>query len=355
MRIPAFKKLTLKEILEMNSLPPLSNFVPELILKGLDLGYFVMAPPNFQGASELIDGLEFGEPRVVILPQKYEIGKEKSDLLIKSLAGLAKIDSRPVLRRIAPATAQDRLSKSFLEEFKVRPETLIQEAMLECMNSPENPPAGGYWLNSFGEMSAWTWTRNATAAEMKWLHHLNMHNGKVVDTKFYGTNARVEVASRSTAGQTYQFSVFRMPLGRRGDLQPYSGWLNMKHNSPDPDTSYRGGEHDKLKAPIIFWSSPAVFGVFVAMEFSPDEQSHRLFRANPFGIPTKKMTDYIDKTRLKTLQLCWEEGKPTLRPTNMTEQDRLIGAKTMREHYKDNWIHHGKHDLSYLYQPATRV
>ncbi len=350
MRLPAFKKLVLKDVLAYNGLGHLSE-KPEVLLKALEHHQITLAPPDHLSAADVISELGKDEPRIVLLPERFAISKEESDRLIKSLEGLVKLDSKAVLRKCTrTGVAPERLTRWYLQDNRIRPEMLIQQAMLEARADLNHPPAGGYWMNGNGELSAWTWTRAVIAAEMKVMHQQNAFQGNVLDKKFYGDNGRVKVASRSEADKAYEFSLFRMPLGRRGDLRPYSGWVNMKHNSPDPDTSYRGGQHNKFKAPVIFWSAPAIFGVFLAMEFAPHEESHRIFRANPFPIPTLPMMEFIDNIRLKTLQLTWEEGKPRLQPTSMTEQDRLIGAKTISAPYHWNWVHHGKHNLSYLYQ-----
>ena len=136
-------------------------------------------------------------------------------------------------------------------------------------------------------------------------------------------------------------------------IEQFSDWINILHNSSDPDTSYRGGEHEQRVHPICLWSASTIFSFYDAMLFVKKHKEWKQFRINPFPIPTNEvMIDYIDDLRLRSLILEDREGKLHLSILNKHEMDKQIGARTILRGYDNCWHHWGKKDVSYLYQPS---
>lgn len=337
-------KSTLSDICIRNSIEPFEN-TAKGIVRALEGGILQMAPLTYQGAVDAIQRYGRVKQTLVVLPEPFAVSREEADRRIKSLGALAKMDSAAVISAFYQGTTPpERLSKRFLEERHIKPQDLITQAMQQARMTPDAPPAGIYWRNSFGEMSAFTWTRTIAAAERM---VNDPQTASILDRTFYAHTARVKVTSRSAEGKAYEFPISGLPLGEAGDKQPFSGWLNIKHRSSDPDASYRGVEHSNYVTEVIFWSTPAIQGVFKAMEFASHQLQGKRFRANPFPLPRPELYHYAQCVKYKTLQLRWLEGKPFLCPLNMTEQDALIGHKTMNESYARNWFH-GKGDLQHL-------
>jgi hypothetical protein len=304
---------------------------------------------DYKEAVETLDNLEFGN-KFILFPSEFRITNTEANHGIKSLEDLVKIDSQKVLRTIAKTdVVPSTLTNQFLEDNKVWPYTLIKQAMKYA--DIKDPPLGYYWRGEDNRFRATTWVNCVEGAIMKILKGQGFFYSEILDKKPYGRNLRVCVGSRSDDNKKYEFTLSRLPLHKRGDKKQYSDWVNLSHNSPDPDASYKGEEHEKRKFPIVFWSTPAIFSFYEAMSFIKQYPHQKQFRINPFPIPIdEKSVNFLNKLKYKSLILDNEEGKETLRVLTKTEMNKFIGARTTLLGYDKNWYHWGKKDLSYLYK-----
>jgi hypothetical protein len=158
--------------------------------------------------------------------------------------------------------------------------------------------------------------------------------------------------SRSEEGQNYSFTISNLPLFEKGDPRQYSTWINLQHNSSDPDSSYRGMEHGQRVFPGYFWSGPTIFAFHEAIGFSRKNSRGEKIRINPFPIPrNKSMINFIDKLRLQCLIFDDLNKNLGLEVLNKTEMDSLIGARTKIRGYENCWTHWGRKDFGFLYTP----
>ena len=273
---------------------------------------------------------------------------------IKSLDWLAKIDSQACLRAVSKdENIPSQLTKEFLERNRVKPESLCRLAFDSA--DPENPPIGGYWRRSDGHFNAWSFYRAATAAEMEAMAKVGAFpKAEILDKTPYARSLRLKVASRTEGGKSYPFTQWGLPLHRKGDLQEFSSWLNLSHNSQDPDASYIGLAHQK-RAQHIYWSSsPVIFGFNEGMRFTRESRAEEQFRANPYPIPAnKEAVDFLDNNRLRSLKIVIDDnGKLQLDILYKTEIDKNLGARTAIRGYHNCWFNWEKRDTSYLFTPT---
>jgi hypothetical protein len=219
-----------------------------------------------------------------------------------------------------------------------------------------NPPIGFYWMGWDKKPRSALWLQSATAAEMIVMHKKGDFNaGEVKDKIPYGKSIRVEVSSRTNAGEIYSFSLHRMPIfSSDRDPEIYSYWLNMEHTSSDPFASYMA-EHEQQALTQCHWSTTAATGVYLSMMHLNEVRHPLRFRVNPFPIPSnKKEVDFIDDARLKSLLLTRDENCAySLKPLNKSEINRILGARTILREYDNCWIHMKKkgdrENFDYLY------
>jgi len=351
MRERVFRKPTVKKLLEMEGILVQDRIDKDFILSLFDLGVLRQISSYEEGV-EVVESLGDSPRTFALFPTSFRVPRQESDYELKSLDGLMKIDSQPVLRYVAKGRPiSTRLTKGFLEEGLVWPYTLAKTAT-GFWDSP-TPPIGFYWIGTDDCVRATTWMRAIAGAEMKVMQRQGDFQGEVVDRKPYGRNLRVRVNSRTEEEKVYEFTLSRLPMHKRGDIHQFSDWVNIGHNSSDPDASYRGQEHDKREHPVIVWSAPAIFAFYNAMAFVKEHPEWRQFRINPFPIPTdREMVDYVDNLRLRSLILVRnKKGKLGLGVLNKREMDRMVGVRTKLRSYDSCWHHWGKRDLSYLYKP----
>jgi|SRR3989338_778750 len=354
MRERTFRRPSVREVLEMNKVKLPKRLSLSYIFGLLEEGVFDFAGHTYQEAVKKTEDLR-GNSKLLLFPNSFRINIADSNLRIKSLEDLVKIDSQRVLRRMTgirrnrfiPAS----LTKEFAETYCVDPSRLLDKAS-EYIRV-EKPPIGFYWVGGDSRIRAVTWLRAIAGAEMKVMSREGDFHGEVADTKPYGNNLRVRVNSRTEQGKTYEFSLFRLPMHDPLDRRQFSSWINISHNSSDPDTSYRGGEHNRRTHPVVLWSSTAIFAFYEAMSFVSDHPEWNQFRVNPFPIPkNEEAIDFIDNLRLRSLIIEHrEDGTYNLETLNKTEIEKVIGARTGLRGYNSCWRHFGK-NTGYLYRPV---
>jgi len=341
-----FRRPIVRKVLEKAGIECPPRMDKDFLARLLNKGVLVPAYDSYKQAVEVVSSLEKG--KVAIFTGKFRVSGGESNKGVKSLDDLVKIDSQKVLREVAGNDdVPGRLTREFLEKYRVWPYTLIKTVM--SMADPENPPIGFYWIGSDNKARATTWIRAATGAELEVVKRAGDFYGKIVDKKPYGRNLRVIVGSR-TGGRQYEFTLSRLPMHKRGDVHQFSDWVDVGHNSSDRDADYKGVEHEKRKHSVIFWSASAIFGFYEAMRFVKEHKEWKQFRINPFPIPTEKMDDFIDRLRLRSLIFSQDGRRIRFRSLNKTEMDKIIGAATIYWGY-DSWQHWGRGDRSYLYTP----
>ncbi len=348
MREKTFRRPTAREILEINSINVPEKIKERDILKLINEGVLVLVR-SYKDSIGIVENL--GENRIALFPSNFRVSKQESDYGIKSLEGLVKIDSQKVLRGVSKTgEASLSLTKGFAQVNEIWPYTLIRESIKYA--DIENPPMGFYWLGTDGRFRATTWIRSATGAEMQVMKSSGDFKGEVIDKKPYGRNFRVRVQSRTEEGKVYEYTLARLPMHKKGDIRQFSDWINISHNSSDPDASYRGEEHEKRVAPICFWSASTIFSFYDAMVFVRKNPEWKQFRINPFPIPVdENMINYIDNLRLQSLILEETEQGLRLESLDKTEIDKSLGARTILRGYDNCWYHWDKRDLSFLYRP----
>ena len=338
----AFEKPSLRKILSRTKAIIPEKVRDNTILDLMDQG-LVRRVDNYKDCVEAIDSLD-GD-KVVLFSSKFDITGHDSNYGIKSLEYLVKIDSKSVLEEIArDKNAPRTLTRDFAENHKIWPYTLIKTAMKDC--EIEDPPIGPYWVGTDNHARAFTWLRAIEGAEMKVMKNKKLFNLEVIDNKPYGNNVSVGVASRSKDKKVYEFSINRLPLSRKRDRRQYSSWIDLSHNSSDPDARYRGDEHNKRVQPVNIFSASTIAAFYEIMGYVAMHPSWKQFRINPFPIPKDKaMIDYVDNLRLGSIILRKGGHFDVL---NKTSMDRLIGARIIERGYDACFYHWGKRDTSYL-------
>jgi hypothetical protein len=349
MRENIFRKPSVRELFQLSEIEIPKRITKKYIEKLINEETIIPFKGDYKEAVVTLDNFEFSD-KFILFPSEFRITNKEANYGIKSLDELVKIDSQKVLRDVSKNNGVPaNLTNQFLENNKIWPYTLIKQAMKYA--DIKNPPMGYYWKGEDNHFRATTWLNCVEGSEMEIMKRKGDFYGEITDKKPYGRNLRVNVNSRTEEDKTYGFTLSRLPMHKRGDKTQYSNWINLSHNSPDPDASYKGEEHEKRKFPIVFWSSPAIFSFYEAMTFVTQYPGLKQFRINPFPIPTDEKTiDFVDKLRLKSFILDKEAGTETLRVLNKAEINKFIGARTTSLGYDKSWHHWGKKDLSYLYK-----
>lgn len=356
MRERQFRHPIIKKIIRLNGLPDMREGEDEhhYILGMLNNGRLVLSEPTYKSVVETVEGLRNVPGKVALVPRRFGLTNEQCNQKVKSLDALVKIDSRHVLRKISGNDLHDQLSMTFLERYKIKPEKLIAAAIALC--DAESPPLGYFWMGGDRRFRATTWIRSATAAEMEVMARKGAFpKAEVVHKKLYADNIGLKVNSRTEEGVFYPMTIARLPLHKAGDPREYSSWLNISHDSHDPDADMRGVQHAKRVFPIVFMSTSVIFGYNEAMVYVRASGINRKIRANPFAIPAdEEAVDFIDDLRLRTLKLVYD---PTRKHFGLdilwkTEMDQFIGARTVLRGYEKCWSHWGKKDQrDYLFKP----
>lgn len=348
MRERTFRKPTVRKLFDMQSIKYPSKIDEKFILKLIDSGVLVPTGNSYEEAVRTVEDLEEG--CLALFSSRFRVHRQDADYGIKSLEDLVKIDSQSTLKRVSGSlSVPGKLTKEFAEQYRILPSMLIEESMER--ENIEDPPIGFYWVGTNGQFYATTWLRAVAGAEMQMMKQEGHFSGRVIDKTPYARNLRVRVSSRTEDNKEYEFTLFRLPIHERGEIEQFSDWINISHNSSDPDTSYRGGEHEQRVHPICLWSASTIFSFYDAMIFVKRHPEWNQFRINPFPIPTDEvMINYIDDLRLRSLILDEREGRLRLSVLNKHEIEKHAGAKTILRKYKNCWHHWGKKDHSYLYQ-----
>lgn len=354
MRGRTFKRPSVRRVLNLAEVELPSRVMDwdQYALRLIDSGILVPVGDTYQEAVERREVLEPGQ--VALYTSTFRIPAADSNEGIKTLDRLMKIDSQPTLRAIAGSDeVPARLTKQFLEKNKIRPYMLLSESTKH--QDVENPPWGGYWIGSDGHPRGFTWVRATAGIEMKKMHDDGAFRGRVKDKKAYGKNLRVRVGSRDESHNHYDVDLLNLPMFKSEDPSQYSGWINIEHKSTDPDASFRGGMHDKMEFPGIFWSASTIFAFYEALGFVKKSGNPRKFRINPFPIPrSERDMKFIDDLRLNSLIFAEnDEGVLELRVLNKTEIDAQIGARTVLRGYQNIWTHWGNKDFDFLYKEAA--
>lgn len=360
MRERTFRKPSARELLQMQGIDIPNRIGGDFILQLIDSKILVPVVGSYEQAVETVENLEEG--CFALFDRRFRVSREESDYGIKSLDDLVKIDSQRNLRIFSTAGigVPNRLTREFAEECEILPYKLIEASMgssrglirADARFDIEHPPIGFYWVGTDNHARGTTWTKAIAGAEMQVMKQAGDFSGGVLDSKPYGRNLRVRVNSRTEEGKEYEFTLLRLPMHGRDDPRQFSDWINIAHNSGDPDASYRGGAHERRVHPVCFWSASTIFSFYDAMVFVGQHPEWNQFRINPFPIPTdEKMIDFVDDLRLRSLLLDERDERPCLSVLGKKEIDRMIGARTILRKYDNCWHHMGKKDLSYLYQP----
>ena len=340
-----FSRPTPKKILALNGIEAPQRIPPGLYNELITGGILVNAGETFK---EIVSNIENSEQgRIYYLPEKFRIPLTEANR-IKSLEKIVKIDSATALKDVTgESRVPSRLSKAFLESHKILPYMLIEAAVK--FSEIEDPPMGYYWVSRNGRANIATFERNTVGREMKEMKDQGDFEGRVLNRTFYGNNLDVEVNSRDEGGKEYTFSLLRLPVFRRNDSEIYSAWTEIDHRSADPDSKFRGEMHNRRVTPPTLWSATAVFGFYLAGDFSRGDSQGKRVMVNPFGIPRgSEDVRFTDDLRLKTL-IRNEDG--TFDVLNKSEISRIIGARSVLMGYGKCWTHWGSKDFNFLYTP----
>ena len=356
MREATFDRPSVRKIIEINGHSAPRKIDERAMWKMTAEGWLLPVGDKYQQGVETLEYISDKPRYIALFTTRFGVTKEQFDQGLKSLDWLVKLDSQRVLEQIAgKGKAPERLTKEFLEEYRIKPENLSSLAFNDI--DVENPKVGAYWVGTDGHVHAWTFYRATVASEMEAMQDVGDFPKAIIEDKTtYGKNVRLKVPSRSVKDKWYEMTLTRLPMAKKGTPQEFSGWLNVAHNSNDPDAVYLGSEHDKRVLPVYFWSASAIYGFYESMLFAEKLGNYK-FRANPFPISANpESTNFIDNLRLRSLIL--EKDKKTgefaLDVLNKTEMDLIIGAKTALRGYNNCWYHWGKHKTDYLYtKPKT--
>ncbi len=337
-----FSQKDARQIIEQCGIQPparvTKKYLRELAQEG-KISYF------YGGYDELVKSIEALplSGQIILLNEKFVFGGKEASRRLKSLDDLVKIDSRQVLKSLAePKEAPERLTKEFLETFQILPQYLAEEAF--DLKRDHTQPRGIYWIDLNNTANVITWLNAVEGLHMKLLHDKGGFDLRVVDTKPYGSNIRVSVSSRQEENIEYQFLLNRLPLHYQDDISRFSSWISIQHTSNDLDATYIGGEHDKRKNPINYWSATAIAGFYEAISFINQEGSKKRIKINPFPIPKdRKMIEYIEKSKTSILIAAPnKEGEVEVRGPNKGEVEKLIGARVERMGYSPCWKYGGE-------------
>jgi hypothetical protein len=346
MRERTFIRPSVQEVLNLNGIETPKRVTKTYLKKLLAEGQIVFAGPDSAEAIKTVQD-HSNKPKIILFPREFERREDYANKRIKSLDGLMKIDSWPVLRKLSGQLKGGiHFGKEFARQHKIFPETLVEQA-LEFHNK-KRAPLGFYWMGTDGAARATTWLRATTGAEMEVMRKAGDFSGEILDQKAYGSNLRAKVRSRTEEDRSYEFTLSRLPVTPSNSSSRFGSWINMAHNSNDPDSSYRGLEFDKRAKPTIFWSAPTIAGFYHSSTFLRSITRDKTITINPFPIPTPEMMAFIDDLRIKSLIITRDKE---VRSLNKTEMDEIIGGKTNLNPYTQNWFHRGRRNINYLYTP----
>jgi len=357
MREKTFEAPTVAKILELNNMDSQRKLDPQYILSQIDEGNFIWAGNSYRNAVTKVEAIEKYSGKILLFPTSFGLTQDQINIGTKSLEWLTKIDSQPVLRKVSKsASPPSQFSIDFLEKNQIKPQDLYKEAF--SYEDVEKPPIGSYWRRSDGHFFAFSFLRSATAAEMvEMAKRGDFPKAEIIDKTPYGKNMRIKVSSRTESEKDYPFTLSGLPIFKKGDPRQYSSWINLDHNSQDPDATYIGREHDKKSQKICWASTPVIFGYNEIMRWVRESGEAKQFRSNPFLIPIdKSMVDFIDNLRLRSLKITFDpvSQKRGLSILYKTEMDKIIGARTVLRGYDKCWVNWGGNkDKSYLYTPRN--
>lgn len=350
MRERTFRIPTVRELLERQriDLPDRINDYNKFLLDLMDRGRIVSPEHTYKEVVKTVEDLEEGQ--LALLPSRFRVPAEESNYGLKSLSDLVKIDSKDAMREVAgQEDVPNRLTRDFLEGHRVWPHYLRRAALEGC--DIENPPTGIYWIGTDDRTRVSTFIRETTGAEMEVMRKNGDFSGEVLDRVPYPRSLRVRVSSRTEEGKEYEYTLSVLPMHEKDDPRMFSDWINIFHNSNDPDASYKGLGHEQRTHSPVVWSSSTIFGFYEAMSYVREHSDWTQFRANPFAIPNEQMIDFIDNLRLRTIILDRDGEDLKGKVLNKSEMDKIIGARTILREYDNCWYHWKGGDKSYLYNP----
>jgi len=156
-----------------------------------------------------------------------------------------------------------------------------------------------------------------------------------LDGEFYGKNMAIKQAKAAKDKGTYRFQLSYLPIFRRGERTLYSYWRKLEGTDYEsPDKGYRGVAHDKTGSTPVFTTYHEI-GAFFKCGIRL-QRDHELGEGieiwvNPFPIEKPAMAEYVRKLR--------EQAFIGRNGLNMTEMERLIGARLMLQKYDANFFH----------------
>jgi len=355
MRERTFRVPTARELLKLQGLKVPEKITERYILGMIADGAFEFAGQNYPEAVGKIEDLNGTKNTMVLFPPSFHVPLNEANQGVKSLSWMLKIDSQENLRKSSESeVVPARLTREFLQEFNVAPKDLLRAAIES--SDPYNPQVGFYWMRSRGQANAFTPLGAVTAYEMKQMSEQGAFPKAVAeDPHFYGTNITFKVASRTEQGKEHLVPLIRMPIQYSQSRKDFSSWINIANHSTNPYARHSGEEHNKLAESTIIWSAPEIYAFLEgARVLRETEGNRRIYRANPFGIPTEEMVDFTDDARLRCLMLKRTGDGFGLDVLYKLQINRLLMSRTAIKGYDSCWAHHGqKGQLDYLFKPDS--
>jgi len=308
--------------------------------------------------SELVEQIdEADEKQIVWVPLEHRIPAEKSNKMIKSANQdhYLYLDSSPVIKE-AVELARDfaaMTGKKFIlpksYDIKHRVEMTNELArstgmyayflIKSALHQREGePPIGAYWVPSDNRARAFTWMRAFRGYEI-YLDHQDQGNVVTLDKEFYGRrNMRVKsVRSQTDKRKKYgPFDITNMPITTKANTEQYVYWRLMEGTChASPDKGYRGCEHSKRRHNLVMWTKQEIGAFYVAavrLRETQELSEGVEIQVNPFPMSRSNYKEFVRKLR--------EQAPVGRNGLNMTEMDRLIGARLMlSENYDHNCAH----------------
>jgi len=178
MREKTFERPTARKILSLNGIDLPEKITPSFISDLMQSSSVVNISGNYERAVKSVESLNHAE--IALFSENFRVSKGDSNKGIKSLDYLVKIDSQQVLRNISGLdNVPNRLTRQFLEEYKIWPYTLIKEVTKS--GNVENPPIGFYWVGLDGHVRSTTWIRCVAGAEMQVMRRKGDFSSRVKD------------------------------------------------------------------------------------------------------------------------------------------------------------------------------
>lgn len=305
---------------------------------------------------ELVKQIDDLQPdQAINVPLEHRVTKEESDWIVKGIYGghYLNIDSSPVVRA-ALAEAEDfagmaglpfslppgydsgaynRVTDQLCESAGLFPYFLIKHAVGQRRGEP---PIGFYWIPNDGRPRVVTWMRAIRGYEF-YLDDIDEEVPSAIillDKEFYGKNMVVKIAKARKDKKVYTFQLSHLPIFRKGDREMYSYWRRFEGTDYEsPDKAYRGVAHDKAAPNMVFTTYHEVGAFFKAG--ARLRKNHELgegieIQVNPIPIENKCMRGFVRKLR--------EQAFIGRNGLNMTEMERIIGARLMLEGYDANFF-----------------